>query len=164
MAKKTAYAGAMLALAMIFSYVESLVPLPAPVPGLKLGLANLVVLFLLYRDGPGLAISVNLVRICLTGLLFGNLQSVLFSLCGGLLSFAVMLAARRIRFLGTAGVSLCGGTAHMIGQLLAAAVFLRSGGLLYYTPFLLASGAVSGFLIGLLAQILLSRMEGWRPY
>ncbi|MGI6269798.1 MAG: Gx transporter family protein [Candidatus Howiella sp.] len=164
MAKKTAYTGVMLALAMIFGYIESLLPLPAPVPGIKLGLANLIVLLLLYRDGAGVALSVNLARIFLTALLFGNLQSGLFSLCGGLLSFGVMLVAQKIRFLGVTGVSLCGGTAHMIGQLLAAAVVLQSGGLLYYVPFLIAAGAVSGFLIGLLARLLLPRMEGWRLY
>ena len=164
MAKKTAYTGVMLALAMIFSYIESLLSLPAPVPGLKLGLANLVILLLLYRDGTGLALTVNLARNFLTALLFGNLHRALFSLCGGLLSFAAMLAARRVRLLGSAGVSLCGGVAHMLGQLLAAALLLRSIGLLYYAPFLIAAGAISGFLIGWLAGLLLSRMEGWRPY
>ena len=74
MAKKTAYTGVMLALAMIFSYIESLLSLPAPVPGIKLGLANLVILLLLYRDGTGLALTVNLARIFLTALLFGNLK------------------------------------------------------------------------------------------
>ncbi|MBQ6469218.1 MAG: Gx transporter family protein [Lachnospiraceae bacterium] len=149
-AKKTAYCGMLTALAMIFSYVESLIPISFGVPGIKLGLANLVVLSALYFMSPGEVLAVSAARILLLGFLFGNGMSILYSLAGGLLSFAVMLTLMKNRGFSEIGVSVAGGVSHNIGQILVAALVLHSLKLFYYLPVLILSGLVTGILIGIL--------------
>lgn len=158
MAKRAAFSGIMLAAAMIFSYVETLLVLPVPIPGIKLGLANLMIVLVLYEEGVSEAFLINFLRIVLTGLLFGNIQSVIFSLCGGLLSLAAMAAAKKTTIFGISGVSTLGGIFHMAGQLAAAVVVLGSSAVLCYTPFLVLSGALTGFFIGVLSGILLPKI------
>lgn len=138
------------ALAMIFSYVESLIPISFGVPGIKLGLANLVVLSALYFMSPGEVLAVSAARILLLGFLFGNGMSILYSLAGGLLSFAVMLTLMKNRGFSEIGVSVAGGVSHNIGQILVAALVLHSLKLFYYLPVLILSGLVTGILIGIL--------------
>ncbi len=158
MAKKTAYYGVSLALTLIFSYLETLFPLPIPVPGIKLGLANLVILLLLNREGVAAAGLVNLTRILLAGLLFGSITSLLFSLCGGALSLAAMWGAKHTPCFSTVGVSILGAIAHLIGQWLAAVWILGLQGLIWYLPFLLLAGAVTGGLLGFLANLIQPRL------
>lgn len=158
--KKTAFLGVMTALALILSYVEALVPVPVPVPGMKLGLANLAAVLLLYMAGWREALLVNLARIVLAGFLFGNLSSILYGLSGALLSFLVMCLLKRTGRFSAVGVSLAGGSAHNLGQLLAAVFVTENTDLFYYAPVLLMVGEATGALIGLLAAETAKRLPG----
>lgn len=158
MSKRTATYGMLTALAFLFSYVETLIPFSFPVPGVKLGLANLVTVAALYSLGERSAFVISMVRILLTGLTFGNLSVMLYSFAGGLLSFFCMTAGKRFLKLSIAGVSILGGVTHNLGQLLLAAIVLKTGSLLYYFPVLMAAGTVTGLLIGLLSAMVLKRI------
>ena len=147
--------GLLLALALIFAYVETLVPVPFGIPGMKLGLPNLMTVLLLYHYGAKEALCVNLLRIVLSGFLFGGFQSILFSLSGAFFSFAGMVLLRKTELLDMAGVSLAGGVLHNLGQLLTAAFVVKTAGVLYYAPALAVSGCVTGLAIGALAKRLL---------
>ncbi len=157
---KVAYLGVFLALALVCSYVESLIPFCFGIPGVKLGLTNLVVVFLLYCAGTREALAVQTARIVLAGFLFGNLFSILYSLAGGLLSFLVMWLVRRAGRFGVLPVSVCGGLAHNVGQILVAMFVVESYQLIYYLPVLLVAGAVTGLLIGAAAQEMILRLGG----
>lgn len=158
-AKTVAVFGVFTALCFVCGYIEFLLPLPFLVPGMKLGLANLVVLSALYTLGARTAAGVSLVRIVLSALTFGSLYGMLYSLAGAVLSFLVMLCLYRLPCFGTVGVSVAGGICHNIGQLLVAFAFLGVGGVLTYAPVLLLSGAVTGFLIGIAVQPVLPRIQ-----
>ena len=122
--KKIALGGILTALAMIFSYIESLIPIPLPVPGVKLGIANIAIISVLYLLGSGQALLVNLLRITLTAVLFGNFNSFLFSMAGGMLSLLVMVILKKSGHFSIVGVSVAGGVFHNVGQI-TAAVFLK---------------------------------------
>ena len=158
-ARRVALYGMLTALAFILSYVESLVPVTVGIPGVKLGLANLVVVIALYTLDLKGAFVISVVRIVLSGLTFGGLLSMLYSLAGGLLSFAVMAILSRKKVFGTVGVSVCGGVAHNIGQLLVAMAVLETESVWYYFPVLLISGSVAGVLIGLLGGWMTGRVQ-----
>lgn len=145
--------------ALILSYVESLVPFFWGIPGMKLGLANLAVVLALYFYGWREALLVNVLRIVLAGLLFGNLFSILFSLGGAFISFAAMLLAKKLG-LSLYGVSMAGGVFHNVGQLLIAAFLVETVEVGYYAPFLLVMGLVTGLLIGIITRELLKRIPG----
>lgn len=152
MAKKVAYSSMLVALAMIFSYVELLIPVSFGIPGIKLGLANLVILLGLFFMSSKQVFLILITRIVLSGFLFGNLSSIIYSLAGGVLSFCVMLAMKRVKGISMLGLSMAGGVCHNIGQLLIATVVVQNLHILYYSPALLFSGVLSGLLIGLLGQ------------
>lgn len=151
-AKRVATTAVMVALAMIFSYVEALIPINFGIPGIKLGLANLVVVFALYSLNWQIAALISLVRIILSGLLFGNLASILYSLAGGLLSFIGMALFKKIKGFSVIGVSIAGGVLHNTGQILMAWFMLGSFKIVYYLPVLVIAGAVTGLIIGILAK------------
>ena len=134
MKRKTALYGLLVALAFIFSYIESILPVPIGIPGVKLGLANLVVLVALYLLGPMDALAISGVRILLVGFTFGSPASMLYSLAGGLLSWLVMWLCRRSNRFGVAGVSVAGGVSHNVGQLAVAAVALSTARIVWYLP------------------------------
>ena len=157
--KKTAFLGEFLALAMICSYIEMLIPFNFGIPGVKLGLTNIVVVLMLYTIGTREAIMVSVLRILLMGILFGNVMSIVYSLAGGILSFLVMAILKKTGQLGCISVSVAGGISHNIGQILAAAVVVNSFSILYYLPVLLIAGVVTGLLIGILAQELIVRLK-----
>lgn len=159
MKRKTAIYGLLVALAFIFSYLESLIPLPVGIPGIRLGLANGVVLVTLYLLRPVDALAVSVLRILLAGLTFGSPVSLLYSLCGGLLSFGVMALCRRWEHLSVLGVSMAGGVSHNVGQLLAAAVLLGTRQILWYAVVLLPVGLLTGGVIGWLTRLLLPRLK-----
>ena len=156
--KNIALFGMMTALAFVLSFIETLIPFNFGFPGIKLGLANLVVVAALYTMKPTQAFAIALIRIILAGLTFGNFYSLAYSLAGGLLSFAVMLIMKKTK-LSVMGVSMLGGVCHNIGQIIAAAVILGTPRLVYYLPVLLVSGLVTGFLISLVSGILISRLK-----
>ena len=150
----------MAALAIIFGYVEMLLPVFFVVPGMKLGLANLVTVFVLYRYRAKEAAVISLIRIVVIGFLFANLSSILYSLAGAALSLLCMTAARRFSGLSIVGVSILGGVTHNLGQLIVAALVVENGNVFYYFPALLISGLVTGALIGIVTGEILKRTTG----
>jgi len=157
--KKTAFLGLCTALALILAYVEVLLPpLLSAVPGIKMGLPNIIIIFLLYRHGPLTAAGVSLVRVLLVALLFGNAMSLAYSLAGALLSLAVMALLRRLDFLSAVGVSVAGGVTHNVGQILMAMLVLGTAELGYYLIVLAVTGTVAGILIGLCGNLLIRRI------
>ncbi|MGL5437746.1 MAG: Gx transporter family protein [Lachnospiraceae bacterium] len=154
----TARYGMLIALAFIFSYIEAMIPIPSPVP-VKLGLANLVSVVGLYTIGIPGTIVISLTRIILAGFTFGNMSSVLYGLAGGGLSLAVMIGMKQTGWFGKPGISVMGGVAHNIGQLLVFAFVLRSASVFAYLPFLLTAGVVAGAAIGLLGGMIVSRID-----
>lgn len=156
--KKTAYLGVFLAAAMICSYIETLIPINFGIPGIKLGLANIVVLLMLYLVGAKEAFAVSMVRVVLTGLLFGNIFSVVYSLSGAILSFIVMVLLKKTDRLVCVSVSTAGGISHNIGQLLAASLMIHDFHVMFYVPVLLIAGLITGLAIGFLSQELLIRL------
>ncbi|MDR1816347.1 MAG: Gx transporter family protein [Clostridiales Family XIII bacterium] len=157
-AHRLAFYALMLALAMIFSYLETLIPVPFFVPGMKLGLANVVTMVVLYKIGAREAAVISLARICLSALLFSGAFGLIYSLAGGALSLAVMILLKRSGRFGMTGVSVAGGVCHNFAQIGVAALLLETGALLSYLPVLVVSGAVTGWLIGMLGGLLLSKL------
>ena len=157
--KKIATTGILVALAMILSYIESLIPAFVAVPGVKIGLANAVTVFAIYFLGRRFAIGISLVRVVLSSLLFGTAVSLIYSLSGAVLSFIGMALLSRARVFSTVGVSVAGGVLHNIGQIIAACFVLGSAGVLFYLPPLLISGTLAGVVIGVIAGIVLSRLK-----
>ena len=149
--------GVMTALALVFGYIEHLVPFPIGIYGLKIGLANLVMVVMLYVMNWQGALIINLVRIFLSFLLFGSATSLIYSLAGGILSFAVMLLIKSLKrpSFSVVGVSICGAVCHNIGQLSAAILLLDELRIGFYLPILICVGALMGTLIGLIAQLLI---------
>ena len=145
------------AVAMILSYVESLLP-SVGIPGVKMGLANIAVIFALFRFGWKEATALSLVRVVLVSLLFGSIGAMLYSLAGAVLSLAVMALLRRIDRFSTVGISVAGGVAHNAGQILMAMLILQTKQLLGYLPVLAVSGIAGGVLTGLAAALLIRRI------
>lgn len=145
------------AVAMILSYVESLLP-SVGIPGVKMGLANIAVIFALFRFGWKEAAALSLVRVVLVSLLFGSVGAMLYSLAGAVLSLAVMALMRRIDRFSTVGISVAGGVAHNAGQILMAMLILQTKQLLGYLPVLAVSGIAGGVLTGLAAALLIRRI------
>ena len=150
------------ALALIFSYIEVLIPLPVPIPGIKLGIANLVVLIAIYRLGFKHAFVINMVRILIAGLLFSGVFGMIYSFAGGILSIIVMYLLYRTGLFSMVGVSMAGGVCHNLGQLLTACVLLSNTAIMSYFPVLLFSGLISGIAIGLLAYVIEKRLPDLR--
>lgn len=156
--KKIAMMGLFTALAMIFGYVEAILPISIGIPGIKLGVANLVTVVALYRFKPSEAFWIQFVRIVLISFLFGNLSMMIYSLAGGICSFAVMVVLKKTGKFSIYGVSAAGGVFHNIGQLVTAVLALETVSLLYYGPVLLISGLITGILIGVTAGEVLKRI------
>ena len=156
-AGRVAYYGLFAALAVLMGYVELLVPVPVPIPGVKLGLAN-VVIMLYYMDAKS-AFFISLIRVILCGLLFAGFAGLLYSLSGALLSFAAMALLKKTGQFSIVGVSIAGGVFHNVGQIVVAALAVENVKMAYYLPFLLVSGVVTGLLIGLAAQTALRYLK-----
>ena len=156
--KKTALLSMLLAFALILGYVETLIPLPFGMPGMKLGLPNLAVLITMYRFGNKEALTVNAARVFLSGFLFGNLSAILYSLSGAAVSFLVMAGCKKLSFFSVTGVSAAGGIAHNCAQLLVAMLVVQTRQTIYYLPYLMAAGCVTGLCLGLVAGQVLERL------
>ena len=156
--KKLALSAILAALAMILSYVEAMVPMPVPIPGIKLGLANLVILLAIYRLGFKYALAINCIRIFVTGLLFTGVFGILYSLAGGLLSLLVMYLLYRTGIFSMVGVSMAGGVAHNLGQLLTACLIMSNIRLMSYFAVLLFAGMGIGILMGIVAWLVCQRL------
>lgn len=146
--KKLALCGMMTALAIVFGYVEHLIPLPIGIYGIKLGVANISIVIAMYALGGRTALVINTVRILISAMLFGNGISLAYSLCGGLLSTLVMMLMKRSNRLSCIGVSVCGGILHNVAQLAVAVAVVDNLKIAFYLPVLLAAGAITGFLVG----------------
>lgn len=152
--KRIAETAAAAALALVLGYVETLIPIPFPIPGIKLGLSNLCLLFVIYRLGAKTAWAVMLIKVILSALLISGFQAFWFSFAGGVFSMGTMIALKR--FFSVYGVSVLGGIMHNIGQLSAAALVMKTTAVFLYLPPLLISGAVCGILIGILCRLALA--------
>ncbi len=157
--KRIAYLGLLIALAFVFSYIEFLLPINIGVPGIKLGLANLAIMVTLYTLGEKDAFLLSVIRIVLVGFTFANTATMLYSLAGGILSFAVMYLAKKSDKFSMAGVSVLGGVFHNVGQILLAMWMLDTDSLMYYLPVLIVSGIVSGVVIGVLGAMVSKRLK-----
>ena len=157
--KTIARFGLLIALALVLSYLESLLPLSFGVPGIKLGLPNLVVIFALYRLSPRSAAVISLIRVLLSAVLFGSVLSLAYSAAGAVLSFLVMWGMQRSGKFGETGVSVAGAVAHNAGQILTAMLVLETGRLVWYLPVLCLSGTAAGICIGLLSAVLVRRIK-----
>lgn len=156
---KLAISAALTALALIFSYIELLIPFSVGIPGVKLGLANVVALVALYTVGHSYALSINILRVILAGLLFGNVFSIIYSLSGALLSFGVMVLLKKTNQFSIVGVSMAGGVFHNLGQIAVAAMVVENSKLFYYFPVLLFAGMATGIAIGIVAYMVCKRVK-----
>ena len=158
--KRLTLCAVLIALALALSYTERFIPLQmvVPLPGVKLGLANIVTLVALYLLGPKEAFAILMPR-CILGAVFGGgITGLLFSLTGGVLAMAVMILAKKVPFFSVYGVSILGAAAHNVGQILVAMAVLETGALLYYLPILVVSGLAAGIVTGIISGILIKRV------
>lgn len=149
----------MTALALIFTYIDSQISLFLPIPAMKLGLANCVVLVAMYKLGNPTALTVNLLRICLANLLFGTPVSMVYSLTGGLLSFCVMALLRKTDWFSPVGLSMAGATAHIWGQLAVAVGITSTVEVLNLAPIYMAVAIFTGAILGLLTYQICRRLH-----
>ena len=162
-AKKIAFLGLCTSVALVLAYIESLLPpLFAAVPGIKLGLPNIAIIFLLYRFGVKEAAAVSFVRIVAVSLLFGNPMTFAYSMAGGFLSLSAMAILRKLDFLSVVGVSVAGGVLHNVGQILMAMLLLDTAELGYYLIVLTVTGTVSGVFVGLCGAFGVKRIPVFR--
>ena len=159
---RIAYFGVFTALALIFSYVETLIPVSFGIQGVKLGLANLMIVIALYKMRLKEVYLLSVTRILLSGFLFGNYFSILYSLAGGLLSLTVMALLKKREGYTVIGISAAGGVFHNVGQLLVAMAVVESFAISGYLPVLLIAGLLTGLLIGILAGQMLKRLTNIR--
>ncbi|MBQ5887358.1 MAG: Gx transporter family protein [Clostridia bacterium] len=159
--RQLAYLGLCTAVALILAYVEVLLPpLFTAVPGIKLGLPNIAIIFVLYRYGVRHAAAVSFVRMAVVAMLFGNPMTFVYSLAGAVLSLLVMALLRRLDFLSVVGVSVAGGVFHNVGQILMAMLLLGTAELGYYLIVLAITGTVSGIFVGLCGALAVKRIPG----
>lgn len=159
MKNRVAYFGVFTALALIFSYIETLVPISFGIPGVKLGLANLIIVIALYKIPLREVYVLSIVRVLLSGVLFGNYFSIAYGLAGGLLSLTVMALLKKTGGFSVIGISIAGGVCHNIGQLVVAMIVVETFAMSYYMPVLLVAGLITGFLIGVVADQVLRRIS-----
>ena len=156
---KITFLGLFTALAMILSFVETLLPpITTAFPGIKMGLPNIAIMFILYRVGWKEASVVSIIRVILVSLLFGNVQSMAFSIAGAVLSLAVMILLKSFTSLAHPTVSILGGVFHNAGQVLVAWLITDTEQIIYYLPVLIISGTAAGILVGLIAGMLEKRV------
>ena len=158
MKSKVAYFRVFTALALIFSYVETLIPINFGIPGVKLGLANLIIVIALYKMRLREVYLLSIVRVLLSGFIFGNYFSIIYSLAGGLLSLTVMAVFKRKDGFSIMGISIAGGVFHNVGQLIVAMLVVETFSVAYYVPVLLIAGMITGMLIGIVSNEMLKRL------
>ena len=144
--------------ALILSFVESRIPAFVAIPGVKVGLANIAIIFTLYKFGIGEAIAVSAVRVFLMATLFGSPMSFFYSLAGATLSLSVMFLLKKLTPLSEVAVSVSGGIMHNIGQIIMASILLGTNVVVYYLPFLLLSGTVAGIAVGVASGLLIKKV------
>lgn len=159
-AKKVALLGVLTSVALVLSYLESILPpIWAAVPGIKVGLPNVVIIFLLYRYGVKEAAIVSFIRIFIVSLLFGNVMSMAYSFAGAILSIVLMAICKKIKVFSTVGTSIVGGVAHNAGQILVAIFLFDTVQIGYYMIILAITGTIAGVFIGIAGALLLKRLN-----
>ncbi len=146
------------ALSIIFGYIESLFPIPIAIPGIKLGLSNIVLLLAVYRLSKADTYFLMFIKVFVTSLLFAGLNTLFYSLLGGIFSISAMLLIKKLPF-SIIGVSIIGAVFHNIGQITAASIVLQSFSALYYLPILMVAGVIVGIIIGIITQIVLTKIK-----
>ncbi len=159
MKNRVAYFGVFTALALMFSYIETMIPIQFGVPGIKLGFANIMIVIMLYKSSAKEALLLSIVRIMLSGFLFGNLSSILYSIAGGVLSLGIMTLLKKQGGFSVIGVSVAGGVSHNVGQLIVAMLVVETYQVGYYFPVLLVAGVLTGLGIGVVSQEVLKRIR-----
>ena len=157
--KKLALLSMMITFAIILSYVESKIPTFVAIPGVKIGLANIVVIFVLYRLGLKAAIVISGVRVLVISMLFGNPISMIYSIAGAVLSLAVMFILKKLTPLKEVALSVVGGVMHNVGQIAVASFILDTNVVMYYLPFLILSGTIAGIGVGVAAALLIVKTK-----
>ena len=157
--KKIAVLALAIALAMILSFVESQIPAFVAIPGVKIGLANIAVVFVLYKLGWKEAVLISLVRVFMVSVLFGTAVSLFYSVAGAVLSLTGMVLLKKTGLFSTVAVSVTGGVLHNVGQILMACLLLETNVIVYYLPFLILSGVIAGVVIGVVAAIMVNRVQ-----
>ena len=157
--KKLVTLAVTISVAMILSFVESRIPAFVAIPGVKVGLANIAVIFALYKMGWREAINVSVIRVILVALLFGSVVSLAYSIAGALISLSLMILLRKIGIFTEVAVSVVGGITHNIGQILIAFLLLETKVVFYYLPFLLVSGVIAGIAVGVASALLIKRIK-----
>ena len=147
------------AFAMILSLVESRIPAFVAIPGIKVGLANIAVIFTLYKLGVKEAITVSIIRVLLIAMLFGSAVSLIYSISGAVLSLLTMIVLKKFTPLKEVAISVTGGVMHNVGQIAAASFMLSTNVVVYYLPFLLVSGTIAGIVVGIASAILIKRVK-----
>lgn len=160
--KKVAMLGLTIALAMIMSYIEALVPLSFAVPGIKMGLANIVIIFVLYKIGTKEAILVSLIRVILVSLLFSNVMAMAYSISGAVLSLGIMWVLKKTDKFSVIGVSIAGGIMHNVGQIIMAVILLGTEQIALYLPVLIITGTATGVVIGIVSGLVINRFKNIR--
>ena len=154
--------GLTIALAMIMSYIEALVPLSFAVPGIKMGLANIVIIFVLYKIGTKEAILVSLIRVILVSLLFSNVMAMAYSIAGAVLSLSIMWLLKKTDKFSFIGVSIAGGIMHNVGQIIMAVILLGTEQIALYLPVLMITGTATGVVIGIVSGLVINRFKNIR--
>jgi heptaprenyl diphosphate synthase len=157
--RKLTFLALTISFAMILSFIESRIPAFTAIPGVKVGLANIAVIFTLYKFGVYEAIVVSLLRVVLVSMLFGNPQSFLFSVAGAVLSLTVMILLKKLVRAPEVVVSVSGGIMHNIGQIIMASIVLGTNVVAYYLPFLLLSGTLAGVVVGVASATLIKKVK-----
>ena len=157
--KKIAVLALAIALAMILSFVESQIPAFVAIPGVKVGLANIAVVFVLYKLGWKEAVLISLVRVFMVSVLFGTAVSLFYSVAGAVLSLTGMVLLKKTGLFSTVAVSVTGGVLHNVGQILMACLLLETNVIVYYLPFLILSGVIAGVVIGVVSAIMVDRVQ-----
>ncbi len=160
--KKVAFLGLSIALAMILSFVESQIPALVAIPGIKVGLPNLVMVFLLYKVGWKETVIVSIIRVVLVSMLFGNVQTMAFGIAGAALSLTGMIILKKLNFFSCIAISVVGGVLHNVGQIIMACLITETAQIAYYLPVLLISGTVAGVVIGLIGGMLVKRLDRFK--
>ena len=160
--KKVAMLGLTIALAMIMSYIEALVPLSFAVPGIKMGLANIVIIFVLYKIGTKEAILVSIIRVILVSLLFSNVMAMAYSIAGAVLSLGIMWILKKTDKFSVIGVSSAGGIMHNVGQIIMAVILLGTEQIALYLPVLIITGTATGVVIGIVSGLVINRFKNIR--
>ena len=164
-ARQVAFLGMCTSCALILSYIELLLPpISAVAPGIKMGLANVMTLFVMYRAGIKPAVAVLAFRIFLSSLLFGNAVSLIYSTIGGVLSFLIMIVMKKTGKFSPVGVSTAGGVVHNVGQILGAVLLMKTPEISYYFPILVISGTLAGIFVGVLGTFLLKTLQNVKLY